>query len=110
MTITINKLIQKFRRCKKCGEVKVLGRDFPRAKNCTSGHTYSCKTCVQKMVDPEKRKATQRAWRKSHANQINAYQREYRARKKKAAIATDCNPTTAAQGVETEGKKKAHPL
>lgn len=78
-------VIQRFKRCTNCGGVKLSEQDFHRHRE---GFRKVCKACVAernreyRQTHPENRRASQRAWRESHREQVNQYQRLYRLRKK----------------------------
>ncbi|HEY3673195.1 MAG TPA: endonuclease VII domain-containing protein [Acidimicrobiia bacterium] len=75
------------KRCKKCGELKPID-EFHRASGMRDGHRSECKSCHQirqrawYQANRDHAIAEVKRWQQENKEQLHAYRREYRKRRK----------------------------
>ena len=95
------------KRCKKCGEPKLLG-EFYRAAGMRDGHRSECKACFssqQKAWYAANRAtaiANVKRWQQENAEHVRAYRREYRKRRKAEDRDAHLRPTFGFSTAEYE--------
>lgn len=65
----------KYRRCRKCGEEKLL-TDFLRRPHCRFGYGGTCRACFNAGIDQKKAAARVKAWREKNPARYKAYNKK----------------------------------